>query len=94
MGEEFERIAFLPIGVGQREEVAASGGAGVVEQDVEPAELALERFDQFLRPVRRAQVEDPDGSSPAHRADFASDLLERLAIASCQHQVAALGGQR
>ena len=65
MGEELERIAFLPVGVGQREEIAAPGGAGVVEQDIEPAELALKRRDQRLRPVRRTQIEHGDRRAPA-----------------------------
>ena len=45
MGEEFQRIAFGPVGVGEREEVAALGGAGIVDQDVEPAVGALRRVE-------------------------------------------------
>ena len=37
MGEELERIAVRPVGVGEGEEIAALGGAGIVDQDVEPA---------------------------------------------------------
>ena len=38
MGEEFQRVAVRPVGVGEREEIAALGGAGIVDQDVEAAE--------------------------------------------------------
>src|ERR1700732_4209649 len=43
MGEEFQRVAFLPVGIGEREEVAAPGGAGIVHENVEMAELAPRR---------------------------------------------------
>ena len=46
MGEEFEREALLPVGVGEREEVAALGGAGIVDENVERAVFAPHRIDQ------------------------------------------------
>ena len=49
MGEEFQRIAVFPVGVGKLEEVAALGGAGIVDQNVEPAELALGLLDELFR---------------------------------------------
>ncbi len=42
MAEEFQRIAVFPIGVGEFEEIAALGGAGIVDQNIEPAEFALD----------------------------------------------------
>ena len=45
MREEFESIAVCPIGVGQFEKVATLGRAGIVDEDVEAVELALDRSD-------------------------------------------------
>jgi len=45
MGEEFQRVAVLPIGVGERHEIAALGGAGIVDQNVETAEFTLALLD-------------------------------------------------
>ena len=53
MREELEGVTVFPVGVGQREEIAALGGAGVVDEDVEAAELAL-------RPPRPGFVARPD----------------------------------
>ena len=57
MREELEGVTVFPVGVGQGEEIAALGSAGVVDEDVEAAELALERRDQGLRRARIAQIE-------------------------------------
>ena len=40
MGEELERKSVLPIGIAEREEVAALGRARIVDQDVQAAEFA------------------------------------------------------
>src|SRR5215510_11869792 len=45
MGKELEREALLPVGVGEIEEVAALGGAGIAHEHVEMAEFALHDFD-------------------------------------------------
>jgi hypothetical protein len=37
MGEEFQGVAFLPVGIGEGKKIAAAGGAGIVDQDVQPA---------------------------------------------------------
>ena len=42
MREELEGVTVFPVGVGQGEEIAALGSAGVVDEDVEAAELALD----------------------------------------------------
>ena len=94
MGEEFQRVAVFPIGVGEIEEIAALGGAGIVDENVEPAELALDLFDQFCRRVRAAQIDCRDGGAAALLADGGCDLVERLFVAAGQHHVAALGRQR
>jgi hypothetical protein len=60
MGEELERIAVLPVGVGELEEIAALGGAGVVDQHVEAAELALHGIDKYRRRAFLAQVDVDD----------------------------------
>ena len=38
MGEKFKRETVLPVRVGQGEEIAALGRAGIVDKDVEAAE--------------------------------------------------------
>jgi hypothetical protein len=94
MAEEFQRVAVLPIGVGQGEKIAALGGAGIVDQNVEAAELALELFDQLSRRVLLAQVDDGDPGAASRLADRGRDLFERRRVAAGQHHVAALGRQR
>ena len=90
MGEEFQRIAVLPVGVGQREEIAALGGAGVVDEDVERRRTRAARIDQ-LAPARRARADRARTTAlrplpriaPAH-------LVERGRVAAGEHEVAAL----
>src|SRR5262249_39660133 len=60
VGEELQRKAILPVGVGELEEIAALGGAGIVDEDVEMAELAARRIDEPSRRVLRAQIERDD----------------------------------
>ena len=59
MGEEFERIAVLPVGIGQGEEIAALGGAGIVDEDVEPAEARASLLRSVPRRAFAAQIERP-----------------------------------
>ena len=94
MGEEFQRVAVFPVGVGEIEEIAALGGAGVIDEDIEPAELALDLLDQFCRRVVAAQIDSRDTGATALLADGGRDLAERLLVAAGQHHVAALGRQR
>src|SRR5580700_3773672 len=94
MGEEFARVAVFPIGVGEIEEIAALGGAGIVDENVEAAELALDLLDQFCRRVRAAQIDHRDGGAAALLADRSCYLVERLFVAAGQHDVAAFGRQR
>jgi hypothetical protein len=91
MGEELERVTFRPIGLGERKKVAALGRAGIVDEDVEMAELALDRLDQRLGRGLLAQVEHADGGPAPLRSDRLGDLLERRHIAPGEHQVAAFG---
>ena len=94
MGEEFQRVAVLPIGVGEIEEIAALGGAGIVDENIEAAELALDLLDQFRRRVLAAQIDCRDGGAPALLADGGGDLAERFFVAAGQHHVTAFGRQR
>ena len=94
MGEEFQRVAVFPVGVSQLEKIATFGGAGIVDQNVEAAELALRLLDQLSRRVGFAQIGDGDGDAVAVLADRRGHLFERFLVAAGQHHVAALGGER
>ena len=94
MGEEFQRIPVGPVGVGQRKEIAAPGGAGVVDQDIEPAELALRRLDQ--RPCRGvlAQIDHADRGLAAPLADRSRYRVERGGVPSGDQEVASFVRKR
>ena len=94
VGEELQRVAVLPVGVGELEEAAALGGAGVVDQDVEMAELAPHRLDQRLLRALAAQVERRDRGLAALGADRRRGLVERGLVAPGQQEIAALGRKR
>src|SRR5262245_20045178 len=94
MGEEFQRVALLPIGVGEREEIAAPGGAGIVDEDVEMAELASRGRDQRGRSGGVAQVERAYRGLAALAADRRRDFVERRGVAAGQQQIAAFIGKR
>ena len=67
LGEELQREARLPVGVGQLEEIAAPGGAGVVDQDVEPAEALLRRGSRAA-PARPRRADRRHEFRPGGRA--------------------------
>jgi hypothetical protein len=94
MGEEFQRVALLPIGVGEREEIAALGCAGIVHEDVEMAEFAPRGRDQCGRGGGIAQVERAHRGLAALAADRRRDIVERRCVAAGQQQVAAFVGKR
>jgi hypothetical protein len=94
MGEEFERKAVRPFGVGQLEEVAALGGAGVVDQDVEPAELAAHRLDQRLFGAFLAEVEHRDGGLAALGLDRRRDPCKRASSRPVIRRSQPSSGQR
>src|SRR5689334_5878685 len=56
MGEEFQRVTVFPIGVGETQEIAALGGAGIVDQNIERAKLAFGLRDQLRWRVLLAQI--------------------------------------
>ncbi len=92
--KNFSAKPSCPFGVGQLEEVAALGGAGVVDQDVEPAEFAARRLDQRLFRAFLAQVEHRDGGLAALGLDRRRDRLERRLVPPGDQEVAAFVGQR
>src|ERR1019366_10468368 len=77
MGEELERKSILPVGVAEREEVAALGRAGIVDQDVQSAEFAAGGLDQRFGRISLAQVEGHDGGLGALAANRRGHLLQR-----------------
>jgi hypothetical protein len=77
MGEKFERIAFGPILVGQREEIAALGRAGIVDENVESAEFPPRRLNQSLRRGGVAQVERLDRGLAAFPVNRTRSLRRR-----------------
>ena len=93
MGEKFQRVAVLPIGIGQRQEIAALGRAGIVDQNVEAAEFAPHRLDQRLGCARTAQVDHAHRDLTSFAADRLRNLFERMRVAAREHEVAALLGE-
>jgi hypothetical protein len=57
MAKEFEGEAVLPVGIAQGEEIATFGGAGIGDDDVDPAELGDRRLDQPGGSARLAQID-------------------------------------
>src|SRR5215468_12001652 len=90
MREELQRIAVFPIGVGQSQEIAALGGAGIVDENVERVELALDLFDQFCGGVLLAQVDKRGAGAATALGDACGGLVERGAIAPGEHDISAL----
>ncbi len=93
MREQLQRVAVLPIGIGQREEIAALGRAGIVDEDVETSELAPRRRDQRRGRARRPQIERADRGLAALAADRLRHVRERRLVAPREQEVAALRGQ-
>ncbi len=77
MGEEFERVAVVPVGVGELEEIAALGGAGIVDEYVEAAELALHRLDERCGRALLAQIDIHDHGLAALAADRGRRFVEQ-----------------
>ena len=94
MGEEFQRVAVRPVGVGELEEIAAPGGAGVVDQDVEATEAALDLLDQTRRRLGLAKIERQAVRLAPERLDFGRRRLEHRLVGAGEEYVAAFAGQR
>src|SRR5262249_36448598 len=90
MGEEFERVAVLPVGVGELEEIPALGGAGIIDEHIEAAELALHRLDECCGCALLAQVGVDDHGLAALAADRGRGLVEQSLIAPGEQEIAAL----
>src|SRR5207248_6190899 len=56
MREEFQCVAFLPVGIGEGEKVTALGGPGIIDKNIEATEFASRRLDQCRGSARLAQV--------------------------------------
>jgi len=82
MAEEFQRVAVLPVGVGESQEIAALGGAGIVDQNIERAEFAPHQFDQLCRGVLFAQIDDGDCGAAAFAPDGGRGFVKRCGIAA------------
>jgi hypothetical protein len=94
MGEEFERKAVLPVGIAERRELAALGRARIVDENVEPAELALDRGEECRRRILLPQVERHGDRLGAVRPNQRRDLGQRLLVAPGHGDVHALGRHR
>jgi hypothetical protein len=94
MGEEFQRIAFGPVGVRKGEKIAAFGGAGIVDQDVEATEALVDGRDERGSRVLFAEVDGLVFRLAAVLFDARRHLAQRGLVASGQHHVAALLRQR
>ena len=95
MSEELERKPVGKVGVGELgEEVAALGGARVVDQDVELAEFLADGFDQRLFGAFGAQIENRNGGLPPLGPDLGRRRLEGQFVPAGQQHVAALTGKR
>src|SRR6185437_2732497 len=73
------------------EEIAAPGGAGIVDEDVEPAMRLPRRRDERRRGVGAPEIERHDrrrAAEPAHRR---RRLGERGLVAAGEHEAAPLG---
>src|SRR5262245_8187165 len=93
MREEFQRIAICPIGVGQFEEVAPLGRAGIVDKDVEPAEFPPHDLYERLGCARLAQIEHAYGGFASFAPDRRYHLLQRLRVAAGEQEIAAFLGE-
>src|SRR5258708_39914622 len=94
MGEELQRIAVRPVGIREAKKIAAPGGAGIVDQDIEAAKTFLDGGDERSGRLLLAQVDSEIFRSAPALFDVRRYLPQRRVIASGQHQVAALLRQR
>ncbi len=80
---ELQRETVLPVVLGQREEIGALGGAGVVHQDVEPAERRDRGIDSGLHSGGFAQVagEDAGAVCSRERGDAVRHLVQLRPVA-------------
>src|SRR5262245_64592878 len=93
MREKFQRVTVLPIGIGQRQEVPALGRAGIVDENIEAAELAPHRLDQRLGSTWAAQIEHAHRGLASSTADRLRNLVERAFVAAGQQEIAARLGE-
>src|SRR5262249_16114776 len=94
VGEELQRKPVLPVGFAELAEIAALGGASIVNEDVEPAERAPRRVDELSRRAVLAQIERDHDGLAAPDADCVGNLIERALLATREHEVAAFCRER
>jgi hypothetical protein len=90
MGEELEPKSVLPIGIAERQEVAALGRPGIVDQNIQPAKFTPSCLDQLPGRGRLAQIERHDGGLAALVASRCGDVVEGTCIPAGHHDIAAL----
>ena len=88
--EELQREAILPVCFAELQEVTATGGAGVVDQQVDGAEPLDRKIDQPLWCLGITQIGRKD-----HRLAVAGggDLLQRLRRTGRQYQLHSFSGE-
>ena len=94
IAHEFELQRGLPIRLRQAFEDAAGGGAGVVDQDVEPAEMRDRAVDERLGVLRLGQIGgDRQGFLAGALLDRGRGVVEPLLVARADRHLAALARQ-
>ncbi len=86
LGEELQFEARGPVGVGEREEIAAAVGAGIVDQDIEPAEAVFGEAREPGRLALAAQIGGMDFGPAAQRPNGLRGGFERVVIARREQQ--------
>ena len=93
MCEELECKAVLPVCVRELKKIAALGGAGIVDEDVEAAGFARCQGGEVRRRIICAQIKRSDGGLAALGADCRGDSFECGLIARGEQEVAACLGE-
>ena len=83
----------MPVAFGQREEAAPPDGAGIIDQDVEPADIGDQIVGQGIGSLFGTKIGRVDGRLAAASAHFCRDALERRAIACGKDDMAASAGE-
>src|SRR5262245_59230219 len=93
MRKKFQCKSIGPIPIAQRKEITAARCSRIIDQNIKPAELTLERRYHRLRLIAGAKISGMDNRPAPKPADFVGDSLERIAVPRRQHDVVAAAGQ-